>query len=267
MCHQLSPLRRHPSASAAGPGSENLRNDNGGAHHFAARLPTHLHRTCSRRPHASSPSPARSLLSFSTSPTHPQHAVPPLTTFRLLEASYRHLVASVRLCRLTATHPHRYSCGTGVLIRRCEEGDYRMPMPSMPGSTPASLPPLTFQPSSSPSSSPPAVSRHFAWVRCLSHPKHQHDAQWPTWPAWLTACYQLTPYLQRFGVNSVLLDLGPCTDAEAVAVMQSLIARLAHQQITLRVAIAPSSILALLALFRLLHTPVSSQLPLTLTHP
>lgn len=126
-----------------------------------------------------------------------------------------------------------------------------MPMPSLPGSTPASQP---FQPSSSLA----AVSRHLAWVRCLPHPKHPGDAQWPVW---LTACYQLTPYLQRFGANSALLDLGPCTDAEAVAVVQALITRQAHQQITLRAAIAPSSILAQLALLRLLHKHISPQAP------
>jgi hypothetical protein len=87
------------------------------------------------------------------------------------------------------------------------------------------------------------------------------------WPSWLTACYRLTPYLQQFGVNSALLDLGPCSDAEAVAVVQALIARLAHQQITLRAAIAPSGILAQLALFRLLQTPVSAHEPLTILTP
>ncbi len=134
-----------------------------------------------------------------------------------------------------------------------------MPLPSMPGNTPASLP---FQPSSSPA----AVARRFAWVRCLSHTKH-HDAD--QWPTWLTACYQLTPYLQRFGVNSALLDLGPCTDTEAVSVVQSLITRLVHQQITLRAAIAPSGTLAQFALLRLLHAPApaSSQSPLTVHMP
>lgn len=135
-----------------------------------------------------------------------------------------------------------------------------MPMPSQPGSTPTSLP---FQPSSLPTT----VFRHVAWVRCLSQPEHQRDAQWPMWPSWLTACYRLTPYLQQFGVNSALLDLGPCSDAEAVAVVQALIARLAHQQITLRAAIAPSGILAQLALFRLLQTPVSAHEPLTILTP
>jgi hypothetical protein len=103
-----------------------------------------------------------------------------------------------------------------------------------------------------------------AWVLCLSHPNKQRDAQWP---AWLTACYQLTPYLQRFGVHSALLNLGPCPDAEAVAVVQALIARLAHQQITLRAAIAPSGTLAQFAMFRLLHTQASTQTSLTVLTP
>jgi hypothetical protein len=134
-----------------------------------------------------------------------------------------------------------------------------MPMPSLPGNTPASLP---SQPSSL--SSPAAVSRHLAWVRCLSRPKHQRDAQWPSW---LTACYHLTPYLQRYGVHSALLDLGSCTDVEAVSVVQALITRLSHQQITLRAAIAPSGTLAQFALYHLLHTPASAQTPLTLLTP
>jgi hypothetical protein len=42
---------------------------------------------------------------------------------------------------------------------------------------------------------------------------------------------------------------------------------LAHQQISLRAAIAPSGILAQFALLRLLHTPASSQAPLTIPTP
>lgn len=128
-----------------------------------------------------------------------------------------------------------------------------MPMPSLSGSTPASLP---FQPSSSTD----AVSRHLAWVHCLTPSTRVDGAQWPQW---LTACYQVTPYLQRFGVHSALLDLGLCTDAEAMAVVQSLITRLASQQINLCTAIAPSGILAQLALYRLLHTQASAHEPLT----
>ena len=107
------------------------------------------------------------------------------------------------------------------------------------------------------SSSTAEVSRHLAWVRCLTptptptRTEHLGDDQWP---AWLTACYQLTPHLQRFGDASALLDLGPCTDAEAATVVQALITRLGRQQITLRAAIAPSGVLAQLALVDLLRT-------------
>ena len=138
-------------------------------------------------------------------------------------------------------------------------------MPSLPGSIPPSLSSV-----SSVSSSPPTdmarAARLFVWVRCLTRPPTEHLSN-DQWPAWLTACYQLTPYLQRFGVNSALLNLGPCADAEAVAVVQALITRLAHQQITLCAAIAPSGILTQLALFRLLHTQTSLRTPLTLLPP
>ncbi len=115
------------------------------------------------------------------------------------------------------------------------------------------------------------VARHLAWVRCLTLTGSKRtgtgDALVPGWPAWLTACYQLTPCLQRFSATSALLDLGRCTEAEAVAVVQALITRMAHQQITLRAAIAPSGVLAQLALFHLLHTHASSQSPLTVLTP
>ena len=96
------------------------------------------------------------------------------------------------------------------------------------------------------------VSRRLAWVRCLTPIRTERlgDDQWP---AWLTACYQLTPHLQRFGDASALLDLGPCTAAEAATVVQALITRLGRQQITLRAAIAPSGVLAQLALIDLLR--------------
>lgn len=112
----------------------------------------------------------------------------------------------------------------------------------------------------SPASAAP-VSRHVVFARCLSCTKHLGDDHWPRW---LTASHQLTPHLQRFGSDCALLDLGPCADNEAVAVVQSLITRLANQasqRITLRAAIAPSGTLAQLALIHLLQTSKTSDAP------
>ena len=138
-----------------------------------------------------------------------------------------------------------------------------MPTPTIPRSTPASQSSSSSSSLSPHSSSPASVSRYLAWVRCVSQTKHLGSDQWPTW---LTACYQLTPYLQRFGPDYALLDLGPCTSAEAVAVMQAFIARLGQQRITLHAAIAPSGVLAQFALIHLLNlrTPVNTHEPLAL---
>lgn len=132
-------------------------------------------------------------------------------------------------------------------------------MAPVPTKTPASLP------SRASLSSETGVSRHFVWVRCLSlsHTRTEHPDD-DHWPPWLAACYQLTPHLQRFGPDVALLDLGNCTDAEAVVVVQALITRLRSQQVTLRAAIGPSSILAQLAL---LHASASAHEPLTVLTP
>lgn len=98
-----------------------------------------------------------------------------------------------------------------------------------------------------------SVSHHLAFVCVLSPTRtgvHGDDG-------WLTTCYQLTPRLQRFGRNAALLDLGPCTEAEALAVVQALLTRVAAWQIPIRAAIAPSGILAQLAL---LQAPATEQI-------
>lgn len=115
----------------------------------------------------------------------------------------------------------------------------------MPTRTPTPLSP------SSPVILQVGVSRHLAFVHCLARPSTPGD------DLWLTACYQLTPRLQRFGPDAALLDLGPCTEDEAVAVMQTLITQLRDQQVTVRVGIAQSGILAQLAL---LHMPTQESL-------
>lgn len=124
-------------------------------------------------------------------------------------------------------------------------------MSTMPARMPASLSSLSSE----------GVFRHLVWVRCLTHTSLGYPGD-TDWPLWLRACYQVTPHLQRFGYNTALLDLGNCTDEEAVAVVHRLITRLHSQQVTLGAAIGPSGILAQLALLQLLHT--SGHEPVTL---
>jgi DNA polymerase III alpha subunit len=123
-------------------------------------------------------------------------------------------------------------------------------MPTMPTGTPPSLTSAAHD---------AGASRHVVWVRSHSHSTSPSDDHWPLW---LTACHQLASHLQRFGPDAALLDLGTCTDEEAVAVVQALITRLRSNEITLRAAIGPSGILAQLALLHLPHTPTHE--PLTL---
>jgi hypothetical protein len=56
-----------------------------------------------------------------------------------------------------------------------------------------------------------------------------------------------------------LLDVGNCTDAEAVAIVQALMTRLQRQPVTLRAAIGPRGISAQCAL---LHAPAHESLTL-----
>src|SRR5215468_2503639 len=111
---------------------------------------------------------------------------------------------------------------------------------------------------SSAATSPPVggVYRHLACVRCLTR------SSLPGETPWLTACYQLVPHLQRLRHDLALLDLGPCSDEEAIDSVQALIARLRLRQITLRAAIGPSGILAQLALLRApAHEPLALVTP------
>lgn len=112
---------------------------------------------------------------------------------------------------------------------------------------------------SSSSSSTDAADRRFVWVHSVTHPAHTPSPGSGEWPVWLVTCHRLTPHLQRFSDDTALLDLGLCTDSEAMAAVQALITRLHLQHVTLRAAIAPSGILAQ---FALLHA--SAHEPLTL---
>jgi hypothetical protein len=120
----------------------------------------------------------------------------------------------------------------------------------MPARTPGSLP------------SQPVVYRHLAFIRTITRSGRSGDNRW------LTTCYQLTLHLQRLGHDAALLDLGPCTDDEAVDVLHALLAKLRAWQIGARAAIGPSGILAQLALLRAQHAPMASiQERLTMVMP
>src|SRR5690349_14746336 len=70
----------------------------------------------------------------------------------------------------------------------------------------------------------------------------------PVWPNWLAPCYQLTPRVQHLSATAALLDLGICTEAEAVSVVAGLLRRLENMSMFARVGIAPTATLAQLAL-------------------
>jgi hypothetical protein len=64
---------------------------------------------------------------------------------------------------------------------------------------------------------------------------------------WFAACHRLTPRVERTGRWSALLDLGICTDAEAVAALRGLVEWLVAAGLQVRAGIAPSAALAQLA--------------------
>lgn len=64
---------------------------------------------------------------------------------------------------------------------------------------------------------------------------------------WLVACYALTTRVERVAPEAALLDLGPCTDAEALAVTRNLLERLAAHGLPARAGIGPNRFLAQLA--------------------
>jgi hypothetical protein len=64
---------------------------------------------------------------------------------------------------------------------------------------------------------------------------------------WLEACYRLTSRVKRITADSTLLDLGGCTAAEALSLLQSLLAHLAERGIETRAGIGPTPVVAQLA--------------------
>ncbi|MGH2484498.1 MAG: hypothetical protein ACRDHE_00665, partial [Ktedonobacterales bacterium] len=67
--------------------------------------------------------------------------------------------------------------------------------------------------------------------------------------AWLSACYALTPRVERVSATAALLDLGRCTPAEALAAVRGLLERLRAHGRHAVAGIGPSMTIAQLALF------------------
>lgn len=67
---------------------------------------------------------------------------------------------------------------------------------------------------------------------------------------WQAACARLTARVEHLSPSRALLDLGTCTDVEALGAVQGLLAHLATRDIPVRSGIAPTGCLAELALLR-----------------
>jgi nucleotidyltransferase/DNA polymerase involved in DNA repair len=65
---------------------------------------------------------------------------------------------------------------------------------------------------------------------------------------WFAACYQLTTRVARLSPTSAALDLGPCTEQEALEVAQRLTDRLRWSDVSVRIGIGPTLPVAQLAL-------------------
>jgi len=77
--------------------------------------------------------------------------------------------------------------------------------------------------------------------------------------AWLAACYQLTSRVARVSLTCAALDLGPCTDQEALTVTQRLADRLRWADLHVRIGIGPTLPIAQLAA---LTCPLSQRIAL-----
>lgn len=77
--------------------------------------------------------------------------------------------------------------------------------------------------------------------------------------AWLAACYQLTARVARLTPTSAALDLGVCTEEEALAVAHRLADHLRWNEVSVRIGIGPTLPVAQLAL---LTFPVSQHVVL-----
>jgi nucleotidyltransferase/DNA polymerase involved in DNA repair len=71
---------------------------------------------------------------------------------------------------------------------------------------------------------------------------------------WLEACYRLTSRVKRITADSTLLDLGGSTAAEALSLLQSLLAHLAKRGIEARAGIGPTPVVAQLVSQKVAHS-------------
>jgi hypothetical protein len=90
----------------------------------------------------------------------------------------------------------------------------------------------------------PVAWRHLAFVRLAAPPVGRDD---PRYDAWLEACYRLTMRVETLPPGGVLLDLGDCTDTEALRAMRGLLRRLVALGGQPRAGIASTAALARLA--------------------
>lgn len=67
---------------------------------------------------------------------------------------------------------------------------------------------------------------------------------------WLAACFRLTSCVERLSASNAVLDLGRCTEAEAVTALHDLVWYLSSHGLRARAGIAHSATLAQLALLR-----------------
>jgi nucleotidyltransferase/DNA polymerase involved in DNA repair len=64
---------------------------------------------------------------------------------------------------------------------------------------------------------------------------------------WFAACYQLTPRVERLNADHALLDLGYCTEAEALSALHTLLNHLAQAEVHVLAGIGPTPVVAQLA--------------------
>lgn len=90
--------------------------------------------------------------------------------------------------------------------------------------------------------------RHFAYLRLYTHPATGGPGRRQDWRGdWRDACYRLTPRVERVGTGEVLLDLGECVDAEALAALHAFLRQAADAGWRGRAGIGPSCIVAQVA--------------------
>jgi nucleotidyltransferase/DNA polymerase involved in DNA repair len=92
----------------------------------------------------------------------------------------------------------------------------------------------------------PEVEARVAYVR-LAHPHGAACKATGDVAAWLSACYALTPRVERVSAEAALLDLGRCTSEEALAAVRELLERLRAHGRHAVAGVGPSMTLAQLA--------------------